>query len=80
MSHLSKFFRDRRLERGLSPGQAARLLGFTNITKGANRIQSLERGDKVRPDLLGRLAEVLAISPEEIRQQVYLAEPHPTGP
>ena len=72
MSHLSKFFRERRLEKGLSLGQVARLLGYTNLCRGANRIQSLERGDKVRPDFLGRLAEVLGVGPDEIRQRVYL--------
>ena len=72
MSHLSKFFRERRLEKGLSLGQVARLLGYTNLSRGANRIQSLERGDKVRPDFLGRLAEVLEVGPDEIRQRAYL--------
>ncbi len=67
MSHLSNLFRRRRMERGLRPGQLARLLGYKNITKGANRIQSFENGGKARPDLLGNLAKALEISPEEIQ-------------
>jgi len=70
VNHLGEFFRRRRTEKGLSLGKAARLLGYTNVTKGSNRIQSFESGGKVAPDLLGRLAEVLEINPDEIRQRV----------
>jgi transcriptional regulator with XRE-family HTH domain len=68
VSHLGNFFRDRRIEKGLAFGQLARLLGYTNLSGGCNRIQAFERGGKVRPDLLGKLAEVLEVSPDQIRQ------------
>jgi hypothetical protein len=70
MSHLGKFFRQRRVERNLDLGPLARLLGFTNLSRGANRIQVFEGGGKVMPDLLAKLAEVLEIGPDEIRQKV----------
>jgi hypothetical protein len=50
MSHLGKFFRQRRGELGL--GHVAHLLGYTNHVGGANRIQRFERGGII----LGRLA------------------------
>ena len=55
---------------GLRPGQLARLLGYRNVSKGANRIQSFETGGKARPDLLGKLTEALGIGPEEIQRAV----------
>lgn len=70
MSHLSNLFRRRREERGLRPGQLARLLGYRNVSKGANRLQSFEAGGKARPDLLGNLAEALGIGPEEIQRAI----------
>lgn len=71
MSHLGKFFRNRRNERKLSLGQVARLLGYQNASKGANKIQSFEGGGKIALDLLDKLADVLEIGPDEIRQRSY---------
>lgn len=70
MSHLGVFFRKRRVERKLALGQLARDLGYTNLSRGANRIQAFEGGGKIMPDLLAKLAEVLEIDPDEIRQRV----------
>jgi transcriptional regulator with XRE-family HTH domain len=67
VSHVSSLFRRRRVDRGLSIGQLARLLGYRNVSKGCNRIQGFEGGGKVAPDLLARLASELAITPDEIR-------------
>ena len=58
----------RRLEKKLTLGQLARLLGYTNANKGCNRIKTFEAGGKVLPDLLSKLAEVLYFGPDEIRQ------------
>ena len=74
MSHLGEFFRRRRAERGLGLGDLARLLGYRNVSKGANRIRAFEGGGKVHPALLGNLADVLEIGPDEIRRLV--AEDH----
>ena len=70
MSHLGQFFRRRRAERGLGLGDLARLLGYRNVSKGANRIRAFEGGGKVHPALLGNLADVLEIGPDEIRRLV----------
>ena len=71
MSHLGNFFRDRRIEKGLSFGQLARLIGYKNVSGGSNRIQAIERGGKVRPDLLGKLAEALEVGTDEIRREAF---------
>ena len=74
MSHLSEYFRRRRAERMLGLGDLARLLGYQNVSKGANRIRAFEGGGKVHPALLGNLADVLRVGPDEIRRLV--AEDH----
>lgn len=69
MTQLGRFFRSRRLERGLSLGALARAVGYRNVPRGCNRIQKFEGGGRVASDLLGKLCEALEISPEEVRQK-----------
>jgi transcriptional regulator with XRE-family HTH domain len=71
VSHLGDFFSRRRNEKKLSLGQVARLLGYSNLSRGANRIQAFEGGGKAHPDLLGKLAELLEVGPDEIQQHMY---------
>ncbi len=68
MSHLGDLFRARRAGRGLTIGQLARLVGYTNVTRGCNRIRGFEAGGKVAPDLLSKLAEALGVTPAEIQR------------
>jgi transcriptional regulator with XRE-family HTH domain len=70
VSHLGTFFRSRRVERGLTTGQLARLLGYRNLTRGCNRIQKFEAGGKVSPDMLARLSSALEVTPDEIRRSL----------
>jgi transcriptional regulator with XRE-family HTH domain len=70
VSNLSSLFRRRRVERGLTTAQLARLLGYRNVTKGCNRIRRFEDGGKVAPDLLAGLSEALEITPDEIRRSL----------
>ena len=44
MSHLGDAFMARRLDRKLTTGQLARLAGYRNLTRGANRIHGFEAG------------------------------------
>jgi transcriptional regulator with XRE-family HTH domain len=67
VSNLGTLFRNRRVERGLTTGQLARLVGYRNLTRGCNRIHKFESGGKVSPDLLARLALALEVTPDEIR-------------
>ncbi|QDV37546.1 helix-turn-helix domain-containing protein [Tautonia plasticadhaerens] len=68
MSHLGDSFRHRRLERNLTTGQLARLVGYKNLSRGSNRIQAFEAGGNVAPDLLAKLSEALEIDTNEVRQ------------
>ncbi len=68
MSHLGDFFRQRRIERKLTFGQLARMIGYQNLSRGSNRIQAFEAGGKVSPDLLNKLSEALAVSPDDVRR------------
>jgi transcriptional regulator with XRE-family HTH domain len=66
-THLSRFFRHRREARKLSFGDVARLLGYVNVTKGANKVIKFERDGNIGPDLFRKLAAILEISDDEIR-------------
>jgi hypothetical protein len=60
-SHLGTHFQAQRLDRGLTLGQLARMVGYRSVSKGANRIARLERDGVVNELLLGHLAEALGI-------------------
>jgi transcriptional regulator with XRE-family HTH domain len=67
-NHLGDYFRARRLELGLTPGDVARRLGYQNLSKGARRSLDLEAGHRASADFLARLADLLGITPEAVRQ------------
>jgi transcriptional regulator with XRE-family HTH domain len=67
-SHLGSYFRQRRLQRGLSLGELARLVGYRNVSKGSNKITRFESTGMVKEDLLVNLAEALSIDLEQIEQ------------
>jgi hypothetical protein len=60
-THLAEHFHQQRLCRGLSLGQLARLVGYRNVSRGANRIQTFEQRGEVHPDLLSKLCDVLCV-------------------
>jgi transcriptional regulator with XRE-family HTH domain len=68
VSYLGTLFRNRRVERGLTTGQLARLVGYQNLSRGSNRIHKFESGGKIAPDLLARLSSALEVTPDEIRR------------
>jgi hypothetical protein len=70
-TNLGNHFQAQRLRRGLTLGQLARLLGYRNLSKGANRIARFERDGVVDELLLGHLAGVLAV---HIRTVEHLVE------
>ena len=65
---LSSHFKSRRLARNLNPGEVARLVGYKNIAKGANRIVRFEREGIVKEDLLIKIAEVLEVDWATVEQ------------
>ena len=65
-SKLANHFRHARLEKGHNLAQLARLVGYKNVAKGANRINAFERGGSVHADLRSKLAEVLGIDQQTV--------------
>jgi hypothetical protein len=70
MSHLSNLLRQRREATGFGFGDLARKCGYSNVSKGSNRIQTFERTGEIEPTLLGKLASVLGITSAEIHRAV----------
>jgi len=61
MNHLGNHFHEQRISQGLSLGQLARIVGYRNVSKGANKICRFERGGIVTEDLLATLSVALGI-------------------
>jgi transcriptional regulator with XRE-family HTH domain len=57
----NSYFHARRIDRGLSLGQLARMVGYRNVSKGANRIARFERDGAINELLMLNLAEALEI-------------------
>lgn len=69
---LGNFFRNRRIEKGLSLGQLARLARYKNTNKGVRRILHFEHYGTITDGLLVTLAEALEIDwnvVEELAEQ-----------
>lgn len=65
---LSRYFEERRIAKGLKPGQLAALAGCINISKNANRIRTFEITGKVSTTLLEKLIAVLEIDTATIQK------------
>ena len=73
-SALGTYCRTQRLAKGLTLGQLAKLLGYTNIGKGARRAHELETTGKAPGDLLVKIMGVLNLDPAIVGQPA--AEDH----
>lgn len=60
-THMAKYFRKRRVEMHLSLTQLARMVGYTNISKGYRKIDEFERTGRCHPILFTELAAALGI-------------------
>jgi transcriptional regulator with XRE-family HTH domain len=65
-THLAEYFKERRIAKGLRLGQVAKLVGYTNLSKGARRIDTFERSGEIAADLLVKLAAALEIDRETV--------------
>jgi transcriptional regulator with XRE-family HTH domain len=90
VNNLGNFFHEPRLSQNISLGQLARLVGYRNVSKGANRVARFERDGTATEDLLETLAAALGIdiatvdrlieqdSQEELRAwEEWVSEPVP---
>lgn len=70
-NHLGRYFRARRLELGLSLGEVARRLGYSNISKGARRVLELEAvGECCTQEFLVKLMGVLGVDRSVVQELV----------
>jgi transcriptional regulator with XRE-family HTH domain len=67
-NHLGELFRARRAALGWSLGEVARRLGYRNASKAANKVLRLERLGDAEDGFLLRLAAVLGITEQEVRE------------
>lgn len=63
-THLSRFFRQRRIALGLRLSDAARRCGYKNVSKGSNRIDRFENTGEIHVLLYPKLAAALGIDQE----------------
>lgn len=69
MEHrLAGHFRAVRLSKGLTLGKLAGLVGYRNISKGANRIKTFEDTGGIHADLLAKLSDALGIDRETVKR------------
>ena len=71
-THLSRYFQQKRLDRGLKPGQLARLAGCMNVQKNGSRIRSFELSGSIGQELFEKIAAALEIDAGTIEQLVEL--------
>jgi hypothetical protein len=69
-TNLSRYFQQKRLDRGLKPGQLARLAGCVNVQKNGSRIRSFELSGCVGQQLFEKIAAALGIDAGTIEQLV----------
>ena len=70
-NHLGEWFWGERQERGWGPGEVARRLGYTNVSKACNKLLRFERQGEVADDFLARLAALYEVPGGWVR---YLAQ------
>lgn len=71
-THLSEHYQKRRLKLGLTLTQLARLLGYTNVSKGHCKIDDFERTGRCHPELFAKLTTALGIDERTRLRLEYL--------
>ena len=71
-THLSRFFRERRIELGLRHGEVAGRMGYKSIVGTANKIVRFEETGDILAAAFAKLAAVLGIDTETIERLVEL--------
>jgi hypothetical protein len=69
-TNFSRYFQQKRLDRGLKSGQLARLAGCMNVPKNGSRIRSLGLSGNIGQELFERIAAALEIDARTIEQLV----------
>jgi hypothetical protein len=69
-TNLSRYFQQQRLDRGLKPGQLARLAGCVNVQKNGGRIRSFELSGDIGRELFEKIAAALGIDAGTVERLV----------
>jgi hypothetical protein len=69
-TNLSRYFQQKRLDRGLMPGHLARLAGCVNVPKNGSRIRQFELTGSIGREISEKVSAVLEIDPATIEQLI----------
>jgi len=69
-TNLSRFFRNRRAELGLKPGDVARRMGYTSVVGGANKVVVFEQKGYIRSQIFPKLVAALGIDQETVTRLI----------
>ena len=70
LTRTGAYLTEQRRAKRLTRGQLAAAIGYTNIAKGARRLQALEREGRTVEGLLENVVRVLGLDPEHVKQLV----------
>ena len=70
-THLSRHFKKCREAKTLRYGDAARLCGYKNVTKGANKIIRFEERGSIQPNLFDKLKTILEVDDATVDELVH---------
>ena len=71
MRRVCEHFQKRRLERGLTVPQLARMIGYKNVCRGVRRINVFEQTGHAHPDLVTKLANALDVDQATVTRLAY---------
>lgn len=71
--HLANYLREKRQRQGVSLGELARRIGYSNICKGCRRLDQFERtGHATRKDLPQRMGLALGVGDDVVQRLAWL--------
>jgi transcriptional regulator with XRE-family HTH domain len=73
-NELGDYVRSVREAKGLSRGEAVRLMGYRNVAKGANRLVAVERGEIPDEELMKKIVRALELDPEKVYECIRTME------
>ncbi len=70
-THMAQYFQKRRVEMHLSLTQFAKIVGYTNVSKGYRKIDEFERTGRCHPELFAKLSAALGIDEQQRNRLAY---------
>ena len=71
MTHLSEHFKKRRLEKGLSEKDLAKVVGYKNLFRGMRRIRTFEATGHAHAELVVNMAKALDVDQATVARLAY---------